>query len=317
MAGMLRYLKNGEIDTVKWDQCVSRAFNGNPCGYSWYLDKVCPEWSGIVQGDFERVMPLPSWSKGSVHYLMQPFFTQQLGVFSQLAISPETVKSFVEFIPGHFRYIDINLNSFNTFTSNDFQVSEQVNYELDLIESYEVLEGRYNSNLKRNLKKAKALPLSLSKSVRPDDVVKLFRENKGESLKLLKDEQYDLMLKLVYTLVHKGMCEVWGAYDEHNQLVAGIFWVFSHQKAIFLFSAVSSEGKEQLAMPWMIDQFIRENSGSAVTLDFEGSNDGNLARFYGSFGSKMLHYPRLYKNALPLHMNIALKAYRFLRTLKK
>ncbi len=52
------YLKNDEIDVVKWDLCIAKAANALPYAYSWYLDIVAPSWDALIYGDYEVVMPL-------------------------------------------------------------------------------------------------------------------------------------------------------------------------------------------------------------------------------------------------------------------
>jgi hypothetical protein len=49
----------------------------------------------------------------------------------------------------------------------------------------------------------------------------------------------------------------------------------------------------------LIDSFIREHAGQALTLDFEGSNDPNVARFYKSFGAAECNYYKITINRLP------------------
>jgi Mor family transcriptional regulator len=49
----------------------------------------------------------------------------------------------------------------------------------------------------------------------------------------------------------------------------------------------------------IIDQFIRNHEDEKITLDFEGSNIKNLARFYKSFGADEFNYLRIKKNNLP------------------
>jgi hypothetical protein len=149
--------------------------------------------------------------------------------------------------------------------------------------------------------------------VRPEEIISLFRANKGQDLKHLSDNQYSLIHRIADESIHKGIGETWGAYDEFNQLVAGILWVKSHQKAIFLFSALSEAGKKLNAMPWLIDSFIRENCGRLITLDFEGSSNEGLARFYSSFGAKNVIYQRFVRNTLPIPYRIALKLWRKIR----
>jgi hypothetical protein len=189
-----------------------------------------------------------------------------------------------------------------------------VNLELDLIEKYEKILSGYQTNLRRNLNKAAGNKLSISKSVKPEEIISLFKSGKGLQLKHLTDKQYLLVKKIAYESISKGIGETWGAYNEYNELVAGILWVTSHQKSIFLFSSVSEAGKKLHAMPWLINAFIIENAGKPVTLDFEGSNDPGLARFYTSFGAKKVIYQRYVRNSLPLSYRLALKIWQLSRT---
>jgi hypothetical protein len=53
-------------------------------------------------------------------------------------------------------------------------------------------------------------------------------------------------------------------------------------------------------MSAIINSFIREHSGEKLYLDFEGSMDANLSRFYKSFGSKEIVYLQIRKNNLPV-----------------
>ena len=68
---------------------------------------------------------------------------------------------------------------------------------------------------------------------------------------------------------------------------------------IFIFSGANEEAKEKGAMFFLLDSFIKENAQKNITLDFEGSNDENLARFYKGFGSKECVYLHLRRNRLP------------------
>lgn len=314
---MIRFLEHGEIDFDLWDHCVQQSFNGNVAAFSWYLDIVCPEWTALVEDEYQRIMPLPSWEKAGIRYLSQPYFTQQLGVFSMPELYKDKVEEFISAIPKFFRTIDINLNSYNPVDSEKHNPEEQINMELDLISPYELIQSAYSSNLKRNLKKDSVKQLSLMRNVRPEDVVELFRNNRGKDIQILGDVQYKLLLRLIYQLIHKGICEVWGVFDSHNQLAAGLIWTFSHQKAVLQFSGVSEEGKELGAMPFLIDSFIREYSGQTLTLDFEGSNDLNLARFYGSFGSRKVGYVRIRENRLSAPAKMMLNLYQHFRKLSK
>jgi hypothetical protein len=296
---MIVYLAHKDIDKTKWDLCIQESYNGLIYAYSWFLDLVSEKWDGLVENDYERVFPLTWKKKASIYYLHQPFFTQQLGIFSRSPLDEETIDRFVEAIPARFRLIEISLNSHNKLSGKGFITRNNLNHELTLIENYEQIAAGYSENTVRSIKKAIKERLSVQAEVKPDLVVDMFRKNRGRYIHTLKDSDYQRFRRLVYTCLYKGKAQVWGAYSPENELCAGIIFLFSHNRAVFLFSGLSDYGRMHGAMPFLIDAFIQEYAQTYLTLDFEGSNDPDLARFYRSFGSREVTYPFITKNRLP------------------
>lgn len=309
---MIRFLQHENIDKSLWDDCIDKAVNGNLYACSWYLDIVSPGWCALVEDDYENVLPLPVSTKAGFSYSMQPFFTQQLGLFYKSISAKNKLEEFLICIPAKFKYIDFNLNTSNEMPAS-VNVSEMTNLELGLTREYKDLIKGYQNNLHRNLKKAAQNNFTISKNVRPEEIISLFRANKGLELTHLNNKQYAVIQDIAYKSINKGISEIWGAYDEFNQLLAAILWVTSHQKVIFLFSALSGTGKKLNAMPWLIDSFIKQNAGKPLTLDFEGSNIEGLARFYSSFGAKKIIYQRYTRTSLPPLLRIGLKIWRLSR----
>ena len=296
---MIRHLKNSEINKKKWDDCVYESFNGMIYAYSWYLDIVAEDWQALIEDDYERIFPLIAGYKWKINYLYQPVFTQQLGIISRKILTEEVVISFLNAIPEKFKFAEINLNTLNKIESGNFKIYQWQNFELDLINLYENLYRNYSTNLKRNLKKAANAGLAISKNAKPDEIIDLFRLNRGKKIKFLKEDHYQKLKRLSYMGVYKGLILVYGVYSNHNQLVAGAIFARSNNKMIFLFSGLSEEGKEIHAIAFLLDSFIKEHAQNHLTLDFEGSNDVNLARFYQSFGSSLCTYPHIRFNRLP------------------
>lgn len=310
---MIKYLKHEEIDIIRWDICIEESFNGMVYAKSWYLNLVADQWDGLVEGDYEAVFPVVWRKKWGIRYLYQPVFTQQLGVFSKNLLSEEVVHSFLSSIPTKYRLVEINLNTFNKVKEGDFTVKNMVNHELDLINGYDKISQNYSDNLKRNLRKAESNQLNLLTQVKPDDIIRLFRENRGMELAGLTERDYFRLSRLTYQGMYKGLITTYGVYSKQNELVAGAFILRSNKKVIFLFSGLNASGRDLRAMPFLIDSFIRQNSRKHLTLDFEGSNDPGLARFYKSFGSKVVTYPQVRINKLPALIKLGLGLIRLFR----
>jgi hypothetical protein len=306
---VIRYLERNDIDDRKWNACIDRAFNGNLYGYAWFLDIVAGEWAALEENDYESVFPLVHRRKFGINYIYQPFFTQQLGLYSCTRIGAEALGKFIRSIPSKYRWIEINLNAHNNADEKEFTLVPQLNHELDLIHGYDKIRQGYSENLARNIRKAGKAGLFISKNVKPEDIIGLFRKNRGKEIRHLHGDDYRRLRQIAYTCLQKRMASITGVYGPQNQLCAGAFFIRSHNKSVFFFSGLDDTGRQAGAMPFLIDSFIREHSGLQLTFDFDGSNDPNLARFYKSFGSKELIYRRLMISRLPFLLNTGARIY--------
>ncbi len=295
----ITHLKHSQIDKSKWDECINHSHNRIVYAQSWYLDIVSKGWEAIVSADYETVMPLTHGNKFGINYLYQPFFTQQLGIFSRKETNQKMVDKFLSSIPTKFKFIDVALNKGNDCQSGEFQTKNNVNYELKLDKPYSDLASEYSSNTKRNIKKAAQHKLSKINDVNPEKLVQLFRTNLGKSIKNIKTEHYNLLKQIIIKSLLEQNAEIYGVNSLEGELCAGAFFLKSYDSYIFLFSATNEESKENGAMFMIVDQFIRKHADEKIILDFEGSNIKNLARFYKSFGADEFNYFRIKKNNLP------------------
>ena len=296
---MIKHHQSHEIDRERWDECLRKSFNGIIYAYSWYLDVVCPNWEALIEDDYKSVMPLPVGKKMGLRYLYPPFFVQQLDVFSVNKLTAEDVLGFLKAVPKEFKYAEINLNTFNKVVGNQFDFRPNLTHELDLIESHENLRKAYSENAKRNVKKSEQNNLSITDSPSREEIITLFRKGRGEDVKALQEPQYDVLRKLLQALDARGRLFSRGVLDGNGNLLAGAFFVEANGKVIFLFSGLSEKGKASGAMFFLIDRFISVNSQKNLVLDFEGSNDTQLARFYRGFGAKECVYLQARFNHLP------------------
>jgi hypothetical protein len=295
----ITYLKHNQIDKAKWDECIDHSHNRIVCVQSWYLDIVSKGWEALVSADYEAVMPLTYGNKYGIKYLYQPFFTQQLGIFSRKELYLELNEEFLSSIPLKFKFIDIALNKGNICQSGEFQTKNNVNYELKLDKTYAEITRGYSSNTKRNINKAAQHKLSVIYDVSTEKLIQLFRDNLGKGIKNIKDRHYQHLKQIMDKSLLEQNAEIYGVNSIDGELCAGAFLLKSYDSFIFLFSATNDESKENGAMFLIIDQFIKNHADENITLDFEGSNIKSLGRFYKSFGADEFNYLRIKKNNLP------------------
>ena len=306
----IRYLTHNQIDKRQWDHCIESSINRKIYACSWYLDIVAGEWDALVEGDYNSVFPLPYRQKAGIKYLYQPPFTQQLGIFSKNLLTVELVNSYLKCIPAFFKLIEINFNTLNRFTETGFSLTTNSNFELDLISPYEDLAKRYSENLKRNLKKASKSNISLINSPEIRDIIRIFEQNKGKDISVFRRGEYTILMNLMKKSIDSGIVSVKGVLTSEGKLCAGAFFLEHFNRSIFLFSATDTKAKEVSAMPFLIDDHIRKFAGIEHTLDFEGSNNADLARFYKSFGSVECNYFSISRNTRSNLHKFAFKLYK-------
>ena len=311
---MIRYKQHHEIDFEKWDQCIDQSLNGIIYPFSFYLNQVSPGWDALIFNDYEAVMPLPNKKKAGIRYIIQPVFVQQLGVFSQKPVSQALLFEFLQNIPRSFWYININLNTFNPASRiKNFRTITNITYELDLISSYEHLREKYTGQTLRNLKKAHKNKVFVTRNDDPMPIIETFKQNRGKKINTLGNDHYNTLKHLIYSGLFRGNTEIYSAYSKENTFCAGVVFFKSHKKSVLIFSGSSAEARQNGAMTALIDQYIQDHSQQNLTLDFEGSNEKNLARFYAGFGSKECVYLQVEKNNFPLLLKYIPEFYFLLR----
>ena len=272
----VKHLSNHEIDFNRWDETIHRSPTHLMYAMSWYLNVVSPEWEALVSENYEYVMPITVKRKYNLPYIVQPFFTQQLGIFSANPISEEIIKLFIEKIP-YYSY-EINLNESNHYNG----AIQRINYILDLNKNYTEIKSLYSKNTKRNIAKAMKADLKVSDSVNVHDFFDLY--------KMLHGEITDIKFHFVEELVKRNAAKFYGAFNQNNVLVAAVCVFGNDNRITYLLPGSTTEGKELSAMFLIVDTIIQKECLKNKILDFEGSSIESIARFYKGFGAVIRPY---------------------------
>ncbi len=299
---MIRYLLHDQIDKSRWDDCIAKSVNSLVYAYSWYLDMASPGWDALVD-EYESVFPLPQRSKFGFRYVFPPYFIQQLGLFSKAEITEKRLNAFLDAIPEKFKLVELNLNWKNNFLTPGFMSAKNITHHLELNQPYEAIRKSYSENLKRNLKKASASDQKIIETSEVRPIVELFRKARGKTIHKLKDADYDTFARICEACISRNSARIYTSWNEKHELTAGVVFFQSHRRFIFIFSGASAEAKEKFSVPLLLDHFIRTYCNSEGLLDFEGSNDPDLSRFYRGFGAKEILYLQIRKNSLPFPLN--------------
>ena len=312
---MIRYLQHNQIDRERWNDCIRRSVNSLVYAFSWYLDIVSPGWDGLVEDEYTSVFPLTHHAKAGIRYLRQPFFCQQLGIFSANMMTGDLVTQFLRAIPARFRFTEIHLNYLNKVDPGLFQCTMRLNHELELIKPYDQISAGYSQNTRRNIRKAHEAGIMVSRKIDPDVLITLFRENFGKQEAKLGYRNYVTIRNLIVHCIRNNAGIVMGAGGAGGSPDAAAFFLRDRDRFIFLFSATDYKTRDNGSMFLLLDTFIREHSGRPMLLDFEGGNDAGLERFYKSFGARENRYPSVRINRLPAPVNFMVSFVKRLRRL--
>ncbi len=298
---MIRFIQHQHIDQKKWDLCIEQSHFSLVYAYSWYLNKVSPQWHGLVFDDYEAVMPLTHNKKWGTAYLYQPFFTQQLGVFSKTETTEELLQAFIQAIPEQFKFAAIQLNESNGAISSAYPVKKAKNYLLGLNKPYQKIYKSFGSQAKRNIKKAQKFGLSIE-SITGHKAISFYQQNKGHVTKGVQAKHYQLLTHLFDELNSQNKLLVKGVFEPDGKMVAAAAFIVHKGRLVFILGNASHVGREMGAMHYLFDHIILQFADHAMLLDFEGSEIPGIARFFKSFGSTKTYYYKLKLNRLPWYI---------------
>lgn len=290
----LQYLHRTQIDTQKWDQCITNAANRLIYARSFYLDNMATHWDALVLGDYEVVMPLTWRKKWGIKYLYKPAFVQQLGVFSGTALTVELVNKFLSVLTGHFRFADLFLN----YAHPETGLRKLSNFILPLHSSYEQIQRNYKHDLVKNLKRAGRFKLVYGKEEKYQNTLAAYKDLYGIRFAHVTDDDYN-RFENILTYTNERNDLITRTVTEDGNLLSMALLLKDGNRLYLMVSVTGPAGRVKGANHFLIDRLINEFAGSDLLLDFEGSDLPGVAHFYHNFGSTDQSYFDYYHNKLP------------------
>jgi hypothetical protein len=275
MNSHIRVIPAKDIDRLRWDNCIASSPNSIIYVYSFYLDYMAHNWSGIVAGDYEAVMPVPWRKKFGIRYTYDVPFIQQLGWYISKGsdVNPQTLlKSLFQFV----KYGSYSFNHGNKIQTKGTSLCN--NYVIPLSATYEAISANYSSNVVNNLKRAGRL-----------------NESDYLNFTALCKALHSMQMVFARKVVDEKSGEI---------LSSGLF-LRDERRIYNMMPCTSAEGRKAGAGHFLTDGVLREFAESGLTFDFEGSDIEGIKLFYESFGAVNQPYLRMEKfNHLPLPLNL-------------
>lgn len=272
-------LRHHEIDKAKWDAGIARAIHPLIYAESWYLDIVSPGWEAIISTDYKTLWPLTINRKLKWPVIMQPLFTQQLGIFSSVPIGQEEMTQIFKANP----YTILTLQSHGRFEwpQSGFLTTKN-NSVLPLQKDYDELKKSFRKDRKQSLKKALKNPLSCQYHPSTDAFIEFTRLHNNYSL---SERDLAMLHQLVSGALANKNGFILSVIDELEIPQSMAFFLRKYKRITNLSGHSSANGYANEGMFNILNQVIQDYAASEYLLDFEGSEIKGVASFYSSFGA--------------------------------
>jgi len=257
MAPEITYIKNENINRIRYDNTLKRSFNANVLAYSWYLDLICDDWDLLIGGDYETVCPLPIRKKAGIITVYQPRYAPFLGVFSSQHLPSEKVRKFLKFIP--HRNVKLTLNYHNQLNEDKNPQIQRIPV-IDLIPPYEKTAERFHPDARKVIEGNDGT--FVMRSIRTDEYMAFRRRQKKDTI----IHNMQLTRIISYAIRYKS-AGIYTVYSPRNELIGAAFFMKANNR-VFLGDWVESrEGKKSYAIFRVLNHIIRNNSEINLTLE--------------------------------------------------
>ncbi len=277
----IRIIEAKEIDKLKWDSCVHYATQPAFSGYTWYLNAISKDWVGLVEGDYETVMPLfyrKDWLARRIY--LQPISYAPNGPFSIHVISRPRILALLKMIPGRSR--DVLLVWEGAVGLPDFKSKIEPRDLLQLYDTYDQLELRFrHEGLQEDRGFCHGSPT-------PEQLTSFWLKQEGKHRHAEADmHRYR---RIIYQAMHRGQGFAVHVGNERGEILAMAYFIHAHGYLYRLISASISGSEGQHAIHELFRSTIETYAGRLVVLDFNGIGIGEV------FGATQVNYTMVQNN---------------------
>ena len=301
MSSSIQIIPSAEIDTDKWDNCVTNNANGLIYSTYHYLNAIADNWHGLIINDYKAVMALPWRKKWGIKYIYTPPFMQQSGLTGNHD-NEDVLKALNKFSS----YITYNFNYSNQQLIKDIAFTEHTNLILPLFSTVDDIQRIYSKSLQRNLQKAITNGVTVVAGNYTESI-EWYKRFQGNKMEHVKDSDYVHLNNILCYLNDKGNLICKNALNANCDIIATIVCLKDNRRIYNLLPSSSDEGKELSAMHVLLNNIITEYADTKLIFDFEGSDIPGVQQFYKQFGSVNEPYYRIHQNNLPFILRMLKK----------
>ena len=288
-------VRRGDLNTAKWDACVTRSPYGVIYATTSWLDNLSRHWDALIFGDYEYIMPLTWNKKYGIRYLYQPPFSAELGIIGTAPVPPELIDAFIKKAQSIFKFAEIYFNHGNPHPQ--FQPLD--NYELDLSPDHATISEAYKQDLRKNLHRARRFLLRYDQSDDFAGIIDLHRQQYQDRMPHIRQRDFDAVLAWCLQAEQTGGCMARTVTGEEAGLLSSALLLRHKNRMYLLMTTTPSVGRKTQAHHFLMDSIISEFAEQDMVLDFVGSSVPGIAHFYENFGALNRPYYFYRFNHLP------------------
>jgi hypothetical protein len=280
-------LNRKDIDEQKWNALIHSSVQSLPYALTWYLDAVAPNWSALVLGNYEAVFPLPWLRRLGVKCIYQPYYCQQLGVFSKTTPDSHLLRLFLDALQ-QFAYVNINLNPTTQAIADAHSLKSKKNLLLSLHTDYNTLRKAYSENHRRNIAKAEKNGLQFLQDIGQKQFQDFYLKNIDRQKENFKQQHEKVFKALCKAAVANNSARIFAAALPDGTISTAVMLLLHGNRAINIINVSSAEGKKNGSAHFLFNRLIGTLAATSpgTLLDFEGSSIPGIARFYEGFGAQ-------------------------------
>lgn len=291
-----KILHSSEIDTTKWDACVTNNNNGLIYAYSYFLNAMATNWFGLVVNNYQLIFPIPYKKKYGIAYGYMPAFTQQLGFIGNLQLITSdvvsTIQTFVKYASPH-----INFSNQNFALQNQCKVRN--NFIIDLKNDFSTLQKKYKKTIAYSLSKANKQHLQYIEESNITVAVDLYQQYNQTKMLHVTANDYKNLKRLLKFLQAEHKVVIRKVINEKNELLSIVLLVKDNKRYYNIINATTLSGRKAEANYFLYNNLLQELCKQPMIFDFEGSDLKGVQSFYEKFGAINEPYFHWHYNKLP------------------
>jgi hypothetical protein len=278
--------RRSDISEVAWKALLDRSPDHAIFSQLWLLDAVGEDSVyAAIYDDYQAGVPLMVAKKGCFTLALAPLWVSYLGPLGNLA-NQEVFCQLQRFLKTRFTLYALPMAPEASHLPKYYA---RPTFILDL--------SRYTQPEKhhqRQLRKAKESGLIVRERGDAEAFTDFFWNIRGGRVPGFKPYHRERLLSLTQEAIkmRSGYCAE--AITEQGEVVAMVYFLLRGSTAYFLDGTANEQGRSCGAMFLLIHEgLIRHKESGIKHVDFCGSKDPGVARFYKGFGADMIEVPLL------------------------